>query len=76
MKTVADIIDALGGPTKFGEICGFDRHPGARGSDMRQRGSIAVRHWPAVLAAAEAKGIALTERDLVRIHNETEDVKP
>lgn len=61
MQTVADIVDALGGPTEFGKICGFERNPSARGSDIRQRGSINVRHWRAVIDAARAKGLTVDE---------------
>ena len=43
--TVSEIINAFGGPTPFGKACGFERHPGARGGDMRQRGSIPPAYW-------------------------------
>ena len=68
METVAEIIDALGGPTAFGRICGFSRNPAARGSDMRQRGSIPVIYWPHVVEAAEAASIAINSDILVRAH--------
>ena len=52
MRTVSDIIDALGGSTAFGRICGFTKNPGARGSDMRQRESIPVVYWPRKIGRA------------------------
>ncbi|MGN8092842.1 hypothetical protein [Methylobacterium sp. 22177] len=68
MRSVADIIASLGGPTAFGVICGFTKNPGARGSDMRQRGSIPVVYWPRVVEAAQAKGLAIDNDVLVRVH--------
>ncbi len=68
MKTVSDIIDALGGSTAFGRVCGFTRNPGARGSDMRQRGSIPVVYWPRIVAYACTREIAIDNDVLVRVH--------
>lgn len=68
MNSVREIIEALGGPTEFGRICGFSRNPGARGSDMRQRGSIPVLYWPRIVAAAKDKGIAIDNDVLVYVH--------
>jgi hypothetical protein len=68
MESIADIIDALGGSTAFGVICGFSKNPGARGSDMRQRGSIPVIYWPRVVEAARDKGKAIDNDVLVRAH--------
>lgn len=68
MESVAEIIAALGGPTSFGVICGFSKNPGARGSDMRQRGSIPVIYWPRIVEAAQARGIEINNDVLVRVH--------
>lgn len=68
MESVAEIIAALGGPTAFGVICGFSRNPGARGSDMRQRGSIPVTYWPRIVEHARRRGIAIDNDVLVRAH--------
>lgn len=68
MESVADIIAALGGPTAFGVICGFEKNPGARGRDMRQRGSIPVVYWPRIVEAAQARGLAIDNDLLVRAH--------
>ena len=35
---------------------------------MRFRKSIPTRHWPALMKAAEKRGITITLDDLVRIH--------
>lgn len=76
MNSVCEIIEALGGPTEFGRICGFTRHPGARGSDMRQRRSIPMRYWARVIEAAQARGKDLTTDALVKIHAEQSRVAP
>jgi len=68
METVPDIIAALGGSTAFGRICGFTKNPGARGSDMRQRGSIPVAYWPRIVEHAKAQNIAIDNDVLVRAH--------
>lgn len=68
MLMVREIIDALGGPTEFGRICGFVRNPGARGSDMGQRGSIPVTYWPRIVEAAKAAGLAIDNDTLVHAH--------
>lgn len=68
MESIAQIIAALGGPTAFGVICGFTKNPGARGSDMRQRGSIPVIYWPRIVEAAQAKGLPIDNDVLVRVH--------
>lgn len=72
MESVAEIIAALGGPTAFGVICGFSKNPGARGSDMRQRGSIPVVYWPRIVEAAQAKGLLIDNDVLVRAHLQRE----
>lgn len=73
MDTVRDIILALGGPTKFGRACGFDKNPGARGSDMLARGSIPVVYWPRIVAAAQALNLAIDNDVLVHVHQPTSD---
>lgn len=55
--TVSDIVEAFGGPAKFGRACGFDRNPASRGSDMRQRGSIPAIYWSRLVEAAKDRGI-------------------
>ncbi|GJD68718.1 hypothetical protein [Methylobacterium gnaphalii] len=68
METVRDIILALGGPTKFGRICGFEKNPGARGSDMLQRGSIPLSYWPLIVEASRDLAEPITNDILVRVH--------
>jgi hypothetical protein len=75
MNSVREIIDALGGPTEFGRICGFTKNPGARGSDMRQRGSIPVIYWPRIVQAARAADLAITNDTLVAAHQPREAVQ-
>jgi hypothetical protein len=71
LKTPADVVEALGGPTEFGRICGFDRNPAARGSDMRQRRSIPLQYWPRIVEAAREKSLPIDNDVLVRLHVES-----
>ncbi|MDF2602336.1 MAG: hypothetical protein K0Q54_5159 [Methylobacterium brachiatum] len=76
MESVIEIIDALGGSTAFGRICGFTKNPGARGSDMRQRGSIPVVYWPLIVEHARTHDIAINNDVLVRAHLRRERSTP
>ena len=82
MMSVADIVDAMGGPTKFGTICGFEVNQASRGSDIRRRGSIPVEYWPQITAAARELGLPITNDTLVAAHTgqvtepEERDVQP
>lgn len=75
METVRDIIQALGGPTKFGRACGFEKNPGARGSDMLARGSIPVVYWPRLVAEAQSLGLPIDNDVLVRVHQPASEVR-
>lgn len=68
MLSVADIVDQLGGPTKFGEICGFTVNQASRGSDIRRRGSIPVDYWPKIVEIAFERGLQITYETLVQAH--------
>ncbi|GEP00565.1 hypothetical protein [Methylobacterium haplocladii] len=68
MNSVREIVEALGGPTKFGRICGFLKNPGARGSDILARGSIPVDYWPCIVDYATANALPIDNDCLVRIH--------
>lgn len=48
--SVPHLIDAIGGPSIFGRVCGFKKNPGPRGSDMRRRKFIPVEYWPSIVA--------------------------
>lgn len=52
----SQVIDALGGSTKFGLACGFTVNAAARGSDMKQRNSIPPAYWPRIVQAARKAG--------------------
>ena len=70
--TVSEIIDAFGGPTSFGKVCGFERNPASRGSDMRQRGSIPPAYWSRIIEEASRRNIAgLTYEALAIAHAPT-----
>lgn len=55
MRTVRDIIRALGGNTAVGRI--LDKGPSTV-SEMARRGSIGIEYWPALIAAARNPEIA------------------
>ena len=66
MQTVAEIVDAFGGPTAFAKVI-------SRGvstaSEMKRNGSIPGRYWEAVVLAARARGISgVTLACLARLH--------
>jgi hypothetical protein len=62
--TFRNLIGILGGVSLFAEKIGVGAFAAKK---MRDRNSIAVRYWPAVIAVSEADGIALTTDDLVRM---------
>lgn len=67
LATVADLIDAFGGPARFARA--LDLKGPSTASEMKRAGSIAVKHWPKVLAAAGDAGIrGLDYRHLVDMH--------
>ncbi|KQT08506.1 hypothetical protein ASG40_11535 [Methylobacterium sp. Leaf399] len=66
--TVPKIIDRLGGPTKFGKVCGFSANPCARGHDMKMRGRIPLRYWTPVLAEAAVVAPEVTLDVLKALH--------
>lgn len=54
MNSFADIIDAFGGPARFGEAVAVSAsHAGV----MKWRNAIPAEYWPAVVAAAAARQI-------------------
>jgi hypothetical protein len=66
MQTVADIVDAFGGPTAFAKV--IERGV-STASEMKRRGSIHGRYWEAVVRAARARGIdGVTLEGLARFH--------
>jgi len=70
--SVQHLIDSIGGPSVFGRICGFIRNPGPRGSDMRRRGFIPVKYWPAIVAFGRKENppgfLYVTYKSIVEAH--------
>lgn len=60
--TFRTLIASLGGVAAFADKTGIGEFAAKK---MRDRNSIAVKHWPAVLLAASDGGIVLTNDDLV-----------
>lgn len=71
--TFRTLIDRLGGVTRFAEKIGAGAFAAKK---MRDRNSIAVRHWPTVIAASHGDGIALTTDDLVAMKLRSEMERP
>jgi hypothetical protein len=67
MNTIEDIFLNLGGTGAVARIIGV-KHSAA--SEMRRRGSIPVKYWPALVEGATAAGKAMDNDVLVRVHIE------
>lgn len=71
-KTISDLIDAFGGATAFSKI--IDKIP-STASEMKRTGSIRVRYWPKVIAAAAERGIrGVSSETLMQMHLDSEEV--
>jgi hypothetical protein len=53
-RTIPDLIDAFGGSSEFAKV--IDKNP-STASEMKRSGSIRVGYWPAIVAAAQDRGI-------------------
>jgi hypothetical protein len=70
MRTLDDLIEAFGGVTGFGKACGYPENPGARGSDIKRRGSIPVERWPGLIEVARVQSIeGVTPEFLMGLHS-------
>lgn len=66
LNTVAELIDAFGGPTAFSKVIG--KGP-STASEMKRVGRIGVQYWGSVVESAAGAGIqGLEYRHLVRMH--------
>jgi hypothetical protein len=65
MNTVDDIFTTLGGTGAVAKIIGV-KHSAA--SEMRRRGSIPVRYWPALMQGARELAVSIDSDTLVTIH--------
>ncbi|GGC90647.1 hypothetical protein [Chelatococcus reniformis] len=62
MNSFAEVIDALGGPVKFGAAVGV---PDSHARTMKARNSIPAEYWPTVVSEAEKLGVeAITYESL------------
>jgi len=67
-KTIPELIDAFGGNTQFAKI--IDKIP-STASEMKRTGSIRVRYWPKVIAAAAKRGIrGVSSETLMLMHQD------
>lgn len=68
MKSVSDIIDALGGSSA---VAGALKLPATTTASWKSRNSIPVEHWPKLTAAALERGVEdLTYETLVSAHTD------
>lgn len=66
MNTLDEVFEALGGVAEVGRVIGKRTE---HASVLKRRGSVPVRYWPSLMAAAEERGIVLTSDMLVAIHS-------
>lgn len=66
-RTASAIIDSWPSPKAFGDDIGVKL---SHVHVMKVRGSIPARRWPAVAAAAKARGIGITLDDVVKAHEQ------
>ncbi len=66
INSVADLIDALGGPADVGRAL----HVGySTVSEMKRRGTISVYRWPAFISLAQEQGICgVSPEFLLNLH--------
>lgn len=69
--TFRALIDRLGGVNAFASKARIGEFAAKK---MRDRNSIAVAHWPAVLTAARDDGLILTSDDLVNMKLRSQQV--
>ena len=67
MKDVTTIISDFGGPTAFARAIGVEP---STASEMKRRGSIPVRYWTSIIAAAKKLGLKIDSNDLMAAHSE------
>jgi hypothetical protein len=73
MDSFASVIDAFGGPAKFGEAIGI---PDSHARAMKARNSIPASRWPRVVAAAGKCGLrAVTFEKLAKLAARAGDLK-
>jgi hypothetical protein len=66
MRSVSNLFETLGGPTK---VATFLDVGVTTASEMKRRGSIPVKYWPRLVAACEQHGIdGLNYERLVAMH--------
>jgi hypothetical protein len=64
-NTVPELIDALGGTTLFARLLGSKI---STASEMKRRGTIHVRYWPALIKSEKARALGLTAELLMELH--------
>lgn len=65
MRTLEEVFDDLGGPSKIGQVLGISTEHAAT---MKRRGSIPARYWHELIKAAKRRGIDISPEELTRIH--------
>lgn len=65
ISTVDELFDAIGGPAVFGRAVGITTE---HASVIKQRGSIPVKRWLALIESEAGKSIGITPELLTRLH--------
>lgn len=68
MNSLRDLVGKFGGTTAFAAAIQVNV---STASEMKRRGSIPVRYWPSLIAAADERGVPLSYEQLVAIHSPT-----
>ena len=67
MKTVSEIFDAIGGSSAMARVLDVKT---SAASEMRRRGSIPVKYWPALIAHAATEKLEIDSDVLMNAHAE------
>lgn len=68
LKTVPDIIAAFGGGVQFAKAAGITKFRKQMGYNMKSRGLIPLKYWPALIESAHERGIKINADVLLRVH--------
>lgn len=65
-RTIAELIDAFGGPSEFAKV--IEKNP-STASEMKRTGAVRVNYWPLIVAAAAERGLpGVTLESIAQMH--------
>lgn len=71
MKDVNDLFDAIGGAAVFAGIVGCEI---SAAREMRKRGGVRPKYWPALIASPAGRRLRLTAAKLLAINVKSPDI--